>query len=369
MSDLPPVRDTRFPLSKLVFANNYSASLLVSISGADQTLILNNPNFPPYSAGWSTDRWCALTLLGSDGSALEVVYSDNWRIDTANRQVYIYAVRGREGTAAGSFAAGTKIEMRLTAGLVNDILGGFLSRAKRNEANYWPATQTFAGGADIAGLTVMSNAAASFSGSAVMSSITVNASINFAAGMSCQQNITVSGGDGGGKVHIGTRAGNWSVIKFRLKDGNSRAGGLQWESPNAKTVQFGHYDEGGVFFWKDGVGDYFVIHSDGNFYCPRTAQIFGGSGGGLDIIKAYIDNQDANNRGLRTGGQWTMDISGSDGWRDSTWSGGGQYWCGVTTVSDKKGFGIPTQDRLLCRCVIRQMQVLIGGNWVNVWGY
>jgi len=353
MNGEPKVADTQLTLMGMVVVNNYTATLPYGVSGGATSIIVDNINFPT----WATGQWCALTLLGSDGKPKEIVYATGWSV--SGIFLTLSVIRGQEGTSAQTLLFGTKIEMRLTAGQLAMIQASAAEDVSADETNNWTAKQTFGAGANIAGLNVTGGTAAQFTGTATFGAqVTVNGSATITG------NIAAWGGDNifAGLV-LGDRSGQWNQALFEIADGNQRAGALRWESSNAAACEFGYRGNGGVYFWKDGVSDYFYIDPDGNFYSLRATQIFGGSGLVLDIIKSYIDNQDNNNRGVRTGGGWWNDLRGTDGWRDNTWTGGGQYIDGVTTTA--RG----DSSRVLDGIFAAQMQVLIGGNWVNVWGY
>jgi hypothetical protein len=94
----------------LLFANNASTTLLGAVGPTDVTLTLPNSQgalFPSPTAGYSF----MLTLADTSGN-IEVVEC------TGRTNDVLTVVRGREGTAAKSFTAGSVAEARVTAGML-----------------------------------------------------------------------------------------------------------------------------------------------------------------------------------------------------------------------------------------------------------
>lgn len=88
-------------------ANNAVSRLSASLSAASTTLSImpgDGAKFPTLAAG----DWCPLTIVKTDGT-LEVVKA------TARASDTFTVIRAQEGTAATDFAAGDRVELRLTA--------------------------------------------------------------------------------------------------------------------------------------------------------------------------------------------------------------------------------------------------------------
>lgn len=102
------------------FANNAVASLAASISTSDATIPLlpgTGALFPVLSAG----EWFPVTIITSTG-AIEVARCTERSGDV------LTVVRAQEGTPARSFPAGSRIEHRLTAGVLASIISDVLAR-------------------------------------------------------------------------------------------------------------------------------------------------------------------------------------------------------------------------------------------------
>lgn len=98
-----------------VAANNVKSTLTSSIGGADTSLTVTSGEgalFPLVTTS-GTDYFYA-TLISTSG-ATEIVKVTNRATDTMT------IVRAQDGTSAGSFASGSRIEMRVVAALVNDL--------------------------------------------------------------------------------------------------------------------------------------------------------------------------------------------------------------------------------------------------------
>jgi hypothetical protein len=100
----------------IVFINNFTAKLVNDVSVSDTTFVLDTPlpalNPPDYFL---------LTLFNKSG-AIESGWEIVKVIDTGvNGGATITVQRAQEGTTAGAFAAATKVEMRLTAGVMTDV--------------------------------------------------------------------------------------------------------------------------------------------------------------------------------------------------------------------------------------------------------
>lgn len=99
-----------------LFANNASTILNGAINNSTTTIVvLNGAAFPAPGAG---DFFTA-TLVGTDTNGNE----NAWEIVTVTARSgnTLTVVRGQEGTAAASWANGTRIELRLTAGAIENM--------------------------------------------------------------------------------------------------------------------------------------------------------------------------------------------------------------------------------------------------------
>lgn len=97
-----------------VFANNASSTLASGILAADTTLTLNSGDgslFPSISAGHT-----AIVAIEDTGGNIEVVYA------TARTGDVLTMTRAQEGTTALDFSSGSRVELRVTAGLLNALL-------------------------------------------------------------------------------------------------------------------------------------------------------------------------------------------------------------------------------------------------------
>ena len=98
----------------LKLANNATSRLAVAISASDTTVIVqagDGAKFPSLSAG----DWFPITVLRSDNTR-EIMYVTAISGDTLTVQ------RGRENTAAVSFSLSDRVELRTTAGVLNNYL-------------------------------------------------------------------------------------------------------------------------------------------------------------------------------------------------------------------------------------------------------
>lgn len=97
----------------VVIANNAKSTLAVGIGTGDTQIVVQNGDgtkFPALSAG----QWFPLTLVKVDAT-FEIVRA------TARSSDTITIVRQQEGTNALSFNAGDKVELRLTAAVIDEI--------------------------------------------------------------------------------------------------------------------------------------------------------------------------------------------------------------------------------------------------------
>ena len=99
-----------------IFANNATATLAAAIASTDTTLALatgQGTRFPSPSNG----DYAVLTLtqFGSAETSWEEVYLTARSVDT------LTVTRGREGSTAAAWAAGDKVELRITAGFLNNV--------------------------------------------------------------------------------------------------------------------------------------------------------------------------------------------------------------------------------------------------------
>lgn len=99
-------------MGKRLFANNAASTLAAPIGASDTTLlVLNGSYFPTPENG---DYFMATITGGTPESAWEVVKVTG---RTGNQ---LTVVRGQEGTAAAAWVANSKVELRLTAGILQD---------------------------------------------------------------------------------------------------------------------------------------------------------------------------------------------------------------------------------------------------------
>lgn len=104
----------------LKLANNAVAILAAALSPTDNTVSLNpgaGVAFPVLGAG----DWFPATIVKSTG-VIEIVKV------TARTSDVLTIERAQEGTQAGSFVPGDRIEHRLTAGAINEIIAEVLAR-------------------------------------------------------------------------------------------------------------------------------------------------------------------------------------------------------------------------------------------------
>lgn len=99
-----------------LFANNATSSLASSINGSDNTLLLetgDGARFPSPAAG----DYFSLTL--TQGIGLE----ESWEIVkvTARSGDTLTVTRAQEGTSAAAWPAGSRIELRVTAGTLDSL--------------------------------------------------------------------------------------------------------------------------------------------------------------------------------------------------------------------------------------------------------
>jgi hypothetical protein len=98
------------------FINNFTAKLVNQVSETDTTFVLDTP-----LPALTSPDYFLLTLfnkVGATESGWEIVkVTDTGAIGGTT----ITVVRAQEGTTAKLFTAGTKVEMRLTAGVITDV--------------------------------------------------------------------------------------------------------------------------------------------------------------------------------------------------------------------------------------------------------
>lgn len=117
----------------VVLTNNAATRLASSLTATATNLAVTagtGARFP-MSGG---DNWFPVTLIKADGS-MEIMRCINRNGDVLNVQ------RGMEGTAAQSFSANDRVELRIT----NAVLSEF---AQTGRSNYWPLRQIIPGGID-----------------------------------------------------------------------------------------------------------------------------------------------------------------------------------------------------------------------------
>jgi hypothetical protein len=110
------------------FINNFTAKLANSVSTTDTTFVLDTP-LPAITA----PDYFLLTLFNKSGAT-----ESGWEIvkvtDTgASGGATITVVRAQEGTTAGPFAAGTRVELRLTAGAMNNVQAQLATKANNSD--------------------------------------------------------------------------------------------------------------------------------------------------------------------------------------------------------------------------------------------
>jgi len=262
-------------------SNNARSRLVAAISDTDTDIPISGDDagiFPALSAG----EWFPATLY--DGEFREIIYV------TGRKGGLLTVKRGQENTQARQWAPQTPIDARLTKGLWDEL-------AYAADGHHRHKTTDIDGIDDFASLS-KSNA---FGGKATFNSLE-GTQFNGDVAINGGHNLNVSGtANFGGNVSFNGAitaqqgAGGWQVIEFRINDGTARAGGLRWHSPNAVAAEFGYKGNGGVYFWREGVGDYFTIDPDGNFSSMRANSLFGRGGMVLDVIKSYIEDYVRNN--------------------------------------------------------------------------
>lgn len=102
-----------------LFANNAAATLNGAINSSVTTINLTAGHGARFPAITGSDYFY-LTLIGLDGSGVE----NAWEIVkvTARSTDALTVVRGQDGTAAASWASGTRIELRDTAATLTGML-------------------------------------------------------------------------------------------------------------------------------------------------------------------------------------------------------------------------------------------------------
>ena len=107
------------------FANNASARLDAPLTAESLSISLTNSTIPPREAG----KDMLFTLIGVDENgaenAWEIVRGNDTPMVENGALVSIVVQRGQEGTAARAWPVGTLVEMRLTAGSVDDFQEAF----------------------------------------------------------------------------------------------------------------------------------------------------------------------------------------------------------------------------------------------------
>jgi len=97
-----------------LYSNNASSSLSSSVLSVDSSLTLESGGGGKFALFSAAGQWQVLTL--TDGTSHEIVKV------TARSGDVLTVVRAQEGTAAAAWAAGTKVEARVTAGLLGKFL-------------------------------------------------------------------------------------------------------------------------------------------------------------------------------------------------------------------------------------------------------
>lgn len=103
--------------SSYLFTNNAATTLASGISSSDTSLTVlsaTGPLFPNPSAG----QFFFCTLQNTAGTVVEIVKV------TARSSDTFTIVRAQEGTTAAAFITGDKVELRLTAGELNQLFSG-----------------------------------------------------------------------------------------------------------------------------------------------------------------------------------------------------------------------------------------------------
>lgn len=114
------------------FINNWAATLAAPAASADLQMTLNR-SLPELAAG---DTYL-LTLIGQDTSGSEIA----WEIIKVNGTAagIISVERAQEGTPALDWPAGSRLELRLTAGYLNDLQASMAALSTRLAALEIPA--------------------------------------------------------------------------------------------------------------------------------------------------------------------------------------------------------------------------------------
>jgi hypothetical protein len=105
--------------SNYQFTNNAATTLASSILvGATSLTVASTTGalFPTLTG----DQYFYCTLQNTAGSTVEIVKVTARSTDTFT------IVRAQEGTTASAFSAGDKVELRLTAGEINELFGGIV---------------------------------------------------------------------------------------------------------------------------------------------------------------------------------------------------------------------------------------------------
>ena len=97
----------------VLLSNNASAAIASSITSSSTTIILAAGQGSEFPAPGATDYFYA-TLVDSSNN-LEIVKVTNRSTDT------LTVVRGQDGTSARAYTAGNLLELRLVAGVINDL--------------------------------------------------------------------------------------------------------------------------------------------------------------------------------------------------------------------------------------------------------
>lgn len=114
------------------FINNWAATLAAPAASADRQMTLNRA-LPELAAG-DTYR---LTLIGQDASGNETAWEI---IQTSGATTGSLTVeRAQEGTPALDWPAGSRVELRLTAGYLNDLQDTMAALSTRLAALEIPA--------------------------------------------------------------------------------------------------------------------------------------------------------------------------------------------------------------------------------------
>jgi hypothetical protein len=98
----------------VLFTNNAATNLAASITSGSTSLTVTTGTGSLFPNPTGTDYFL-ITLTGISGSPIEIVKCTARSTDT------LTIVRGQEGTTASAFTGGDTVQLRITAGEMNDI--------------------------------------------------------------------------------------------------------------------------------------------------------------------------------------------------------------------------------------------------------